>query len=314
MGHAATSARPAAQVALVTCAEVPDLDPDTRLLIEPLAARGVTAVPAVWDDPHVDWSSFDLAIVRSCWDYSLRRDRFLGWARQVPRLANPADVLAWNTDKRYLHRLAASGIPVVPTTWLAAGQAWTPPEQGEWVVKPAVSLASMDTGRYRCSVEDERRLAAEHVRRLHRAGRTVMVQPYLGGVDTQGETSLIFLGGVFSHAIRRAAALTGPDTGIDRRFSPGGGLQPRHVRPTATQLTLATRVLAAAITRTTDLLYARVDLLPGRGGNPILIEIELTEPQLFLGALDGIADRMADTVVHHIDAAVRSAAAPIPAA
>jgi hypothetical protein len=78
------------RVALVTCKELPDLDEDTRRLIAPLAARGMAATPAVWDDPEVDWKYFDLVVVRSCWDYVCRRHEFLEWVARVPYLANPA--------------------------------------------------------------------------------------------------------------------------------------------------------------------------------------------------------------------------------
>ncbi len=108
------AARAAPRIALVTSAELPELDADTRRLLGPLAARGVAAEPVVWDDPTVDWAAFDLAVVRSCWGYVPRRAEFLAWARSVPRLVNPPDVLAWNTDKRYLQDLAGAGVPVVP--------------------------------------------------------------------------------------------------------------------------------------------------------------------------------------------------------
>ena len=110
------------KVAFATCRELPHLDADTRRLIAPLAAHGILATPAVWDDPDLDWARFDLVVVRSCWDYARRRREFLEWAGRVPRLANPAPVLAWNTDKRYLSDLAARGIPGVPTEWLRPGK------------------------------------------------------------------------------------------------------------------------------------------------------------------------------------------------
>jgi len=117
-------------------------------LILPLAARGVSATPAAWDDGKIDWARFDLVVVRSCWDYVPRRRAFLEWTQRVPHLANPAPVLAW-TDKRYLRDLAHGGVRVVATTWLNPEQAWAAPESGAWVIKPAVSMASLDSGRYR---------------------------------------------------------------------------------------------------------------------------------------------------------------------
>ena len=92
-----------ARVALATCAELPQLGEDEPLLLDALRDRGIDAEPAVWDDPGVDWAArSSLVVVRSAWDYAPRRDEFVAWARSLPRLLNPADVIAWNTDKRYL--------------------------------------------------------------------------------------------------------------------------------------------------------------------------------------------------------------------
>jgi hypothetical protein len=96
-------------VALVTCAEVSDLDPDDRLLLDPLAGAGIAVTAAVWDDPETDWAAFDLVVLRSTWDYAQRRDQFVAWASAVPNLANPADVVVWNTDKRLPARVGRCG-------------------------------------------------------------------------------------------------------------------------------------------------------------------------------------------------------------
>ena len=249
---------------------------------------------AVWDDPTVDWAAFDLAVIRSCWDYVPRRDAFVRWARRVDRLANPATIIDWNTDKRYLRDLEERGIPIVPTSWIEPGDAWEPPPEGESVVKPAVSISSRDTGRYRGADAEHRQLAHEHVRRLQGEGRTVMVQPYLPGVEGEGETSLVYFGGVFSHAVRRSAALDGPDRGrrLPHDASPGVGLR----RPTTAQRGLAERALAAAPGGPDALLYARVDLVPDAGGNPLLIELELTEPTLFLAQAPEAAEKLAEVI------------------
>ncbi|MDL2335376.1 MAG: hypothetical protein QFC55_05035, partial [Chloroflexota bacterium] len=106
------------RIALATCAALPDLDPDEQLLLEPLRALGVEARAAVWDDATVDWAAFDLVVIRSTWEYASRRDEFVAWTRSVPRIVNPANVVAWNTDKHYLRDLAAAGVPVVPTDWI----------------------------------------------------------------------------------------------------------------------------------------------------------------------------------------------------
>jgi hypothetical protein len=285
------------RLAIVTCAAFPELEDSERLVLPPLAARGVTPDLVGWDDPAVDWSAYDLAVVRSTWDYSERRDEFVAWAASVPRLANPAPVLRWNTDKRYLRSLAEMGVAVVPTSWLEPGEDVTLPSAGQFVVKPAVSAGGNDTGRYDAGDAAELTLAAELARRILDSGRTVMVQPYLAGIDTAGETALLFLGGEFSHAIRKGPILTGPFVdGTPVR--PGDHIMTRT--PSDLEHAVAAEVLAAArecVPEAADLLYARVDLVPGPDGAPVLLELELTEPSLFLADDAGAADRFADAIV-----------------
>jgi hypothetical protein len=289
------------RVALVTCAEIADLDPDDQLVVAPLLERGIATEPVVWDAPGVDWAAYDLVVLRSPWDYVPRRAAFVAWADRVPRLANPADVVRWNTDKRYLDTLAAAGAPAVPTLWVGPGDRWTAPSGGEYVIKPAVSAGSKDTGRYDIGDPDQRRLAAEHVDRLAGAGRVVMVQPYLSAVDEVGETALLFLAGpdglAFSHAIGKGPMLTGPDLGGD------GLYRPETIdRRTASRAELATarRVLAAVPGGPDRLLYARVDLIPGTDCTPLLVELELTEPSLFLGYDEAAPQRFAAAIASHL--------------
>lgn len=282
------------RVALVTCAALPDLDPDDRGVLGPLADLGVPAEPAVWDDPAVDWAGYDLVVLRSPWDYVPRRDAFVAWAAGVPRLANPADVVAWNTAKTYLSVLADAAVPVVPTTWVRPSDAWRPPATGEYVVKPAISSGSRDTGRY---TADQGDLARAHVARLQAAGRLVMVQPYLSAVDTHGETALLFLGGQYSHAVRKGPMLDGPDH--DSAGRAPGLYRPERItarEPSLPELAVAQKVLAAVPGGPERLLYARVDLIPGPDGEPLLVELELTEPSLFLGYADGAAERFAKAI------------------
>ncbi|MEU7804727.1 hypothetical protein AB0B10_36280 [Micromonospora arborensis] len=296
------STRGEPRVALVTCADLVDLDPDDRLVLAPLAARGIPAEIAVWDDPDVDWSSYDLVVLRSPWDYALRRDEFVAWAASVAALVNPADVVRWNTDKRYLAELSATGVPTVPTSWVEPGESWQlPAETGEYVLKPAISAGSQDTGRYDLADPEHRDLAVAHVRRLSDAGRVAMVQPYLRAVDTEGETALLFLAGpdglTFSHAIRKGPMLTGPDLGPDGLYK-AEEIAARTARPE--QLAVAEKTLAAVPGGTRQLLYARVDLIPGPDGEPVLVELELTEPSLFIGYADGAPDRLAAAIATHL--------------
>ena len=283
-------------VALVTCDLFPDLWDDDFPLRDALRARGVEVDAVRWDDATADWTAYALTVIRSPWDYVPRREQFVAWAASVPRLLNPADVVAWNTDKIYLRELAAAGVPVIPTGYVTPGETWTAPDDGEWVVKPTVSAGSQDTGRYRFPAH--RAAAKAHVARLTGGGRTAMIQPYLAAVDTAGETAVLCLPGAageltFSHAVRKGPMLTG---------SGGGWVDPGHEEvsprtPSEAELAVAAQALAAIPGGARRLLYARIDLIPGPGGAPTLIELELTEPSLFLRHAPGAAERLADAVI-----------------
>ena len=199
----------APDVALATAREVADLDDEGRLLAAALADRGARVAPAVWDDADVDWAGFDLVVVRSTWDYAPRVAEFVTWAERVgavTRLENPPGLLRWSTDKHYLLDLERAGVPVVPSAFLEAGAdpGGHPWAAVEHVVKPAVSAGSKDT--LRLGAHDAERSRA-HAADLLAAGRSVLVQPYLDAVDTEGETAVVLVDGVFSHAIRKAPLL-----------------------------------------------------------------------------------------------------------
>src|SRR5262249_30975484 len=136
-------------------------------------------------------------------------------------LANPAPVIAWNTDKRYLAQLGAAGIPIVPTEYLdPTGPAWTPSSHGEVVIKPAVGTGSLSTGRDNLAAPRQRAVALRRAAPFRATGRVTMIQPYLAQVDAYGETALIYLDGRFSHAVRKSAMLTGPDERVEELYRP----------------------------------------------------------------------------------------------
>jgi hypothetical protein len=292
--------RESSRVALVTADWFPDLYEDDHPLRDALTRRGIRVDATIWDDPSVDWPSYDLVVIRSAWDYSTRREAFVTWARSVPRLANPADIIEWNTDKHYLAELTAAGLPVIATSFVAPGETWQPPAEGEWVVKPVVSAGSRDTGRYR--LPSELTAARALLDRLHAAGRTAMIQPYLAAVDTEGETAVLCLPDengklTYSHAIRKGPLLTGSGerTGEYKEETIARTPQPA-------ELEVARRVLAQVPGGADRLHYARVDLLPGPDGEPLLLELELAEPCLFLGWSEHAANRLADAIVHTLTA------------
>jgi glutathione synthase/RimK-type ligase-like ATP-grasp enzyme len=265
------------RVALATCAEIPDLEPDDRLLLPALAAHGIDGVPAVWNDGAVEWDSFDLVVLRSTWDYAERRDEFLAWARSLRRVLNPVPLVEWNTDKRYLEHLSRAGVPTVPTRFVAPGAAFEPPA-GSFVVKPSVSAGGRSSARF---APDEADAAHALVAKIHAEGRTAMIQPYVSRAE---EKALVYVGGEYSHALLRRvplpAAGSRPVLYLDEELAPA--------EASATERKIAE---AAAACAPGEPLYARVDLLGGA-----VLELELTEPALYFEFGSGSAERFAAAI------------------
>jgi len=277
-------------------AEVDFLDPDPDFdlpdTVAALRAAGFDVEAPRWDDDSVDWASFDLVLVRSTWNYAARRDQFVAWAKAVSthsRLLNPADVIEDNTDKVYLERLIAAGVPVIPTQVLHPGQDidWT---REPWasaaviVVKPTVGAGAIGASR-----NDSRDAAAAAVRAHHAAGNTVLVQPYLNAVDTAGEVAIIVIDGEISHAIKKVPALT-----------VGGHGDPAAAVPITDDLRDVVAQVSAHVPEWDDLLYARVDVVPDGAGGYVLMELELTEPALFFTHDEGSTQRFVDAVVRRL--------------
>jgi hypothetical protein len=278
------------RVALVGSERGLRVDPDLPMAWSALRDTGLVIDLVRWDDDAVDWTSYDLAVVRSCWDYAWRLEEFLDWAASVPRLRNRVEVLRWNTDKTYLRDLERAGLPVVPTVWNPT-RADELPDAGEWVVKPSISAGSRDTARWAEPVD-----VLVHAGDLIAAGRTAMVQPYLASVDDAGETAMLFVGGRFSHAVRKGPLL-GRGEGVRQDRDSRGDLTPAV--PTAAQRDVAQSVFDAIpelVGIGTSPLYARIDLVQDAAGRPVLLELELSEPSLFLPQAPGAAATLARAV------------------
>jgi glutathione synthase/RimK-type ligase-like ATP-grasp enzyme len=271
---------------LVTGHDMGDRDAETPLLVEALADRGVTAAVEPWGDG--DWAAGRLVVIRTPWDYTSRYEEFVEWVRtaglQRPML-NPAQVILWNSHKGYLLELADAGIAIVTTALVRRGdrsnRAWFSPYDGEVVIKPAVSVGAYDTLR----ADPASAEAAAYLEQLLQSG-DVLIQPYLPEIEA-GEVSLIYFGGTFSHAVRKT-----PADGDFRVQVMYGGSNAAY-QPTAAERALGDAAVAAV---PQSLAYARADLLTTAAG-PLLMELELIEPQLFL-EFDGAAPaRYADVLV-----------------
>ena len=261
-------------------------------MVAPLAARGVTAEPRVWDDASVDWRGYELVVIRSTWDYADRRDEYLRWCASLPRVLNALPVLTANTDKIYLRELAVAGIAVVPTTWIEprADAAAVALPDGELVVKPAVSAGALRTTRHSAG---SAATARQRIDELLAEGRVVMVQPYLAAVDRHGEAGLIFFNGALSHAFRKGPLLRPDDNATSGLWAPE---QITPWQPAPDELALADATLDALPWPRSELLYARIDVVRDTNNAPLVLEVELTEPSLYMRMSDGAAERFAEAI------------------
>jgi glutathione synthase/RimK-type ligase-like ATP-grasp enzyme len=280
------------RVALVTSREYPELPADDRPIITELGRLGIAATPEIWDETD-SWRRFDAIVIRATWDYHLRIDEFRRWidARDAEgaTLWNPAPLLAWNTHKFYLRELETKGIALAPTRFVPSGTTVDVAailDEAGWdraVIKPAVSATAYRTHRV------DRREAA-HLGILPAEGDT-LVQEYLPEIETEGEWSLVYIGGSFSHAIRKL-----PASGDFRVQSEFGG-RVETGRPDPGLLREADRVIAAI---DSPWLYARVDGIESKG-RLRLMELELVEPSLFLSAAPDAARRFASAIARALD-------------
>lgn len=274
------------RIALATAADQEFTDQDDAPLLDALHAAGDDAALWAWDDPGAAWHEFDAVLIRTTWDYPLRRDAFVAWAAEVAAvtaLYNPAEVVRWNTHKGYLLELEERGMPLVPTAWLARGdrveltalaasRGWE-----EVVLKPAIGAGG--DGIHRCPPAE----GQDHLDALTAAG-DVLVQPYVPTIETHGELSIIVIDGAVSHAVRKRPAEGAFLVQIDR----GGTYEPLDAVPQD-----AARLARWVIEVTGhDLLFGRVDLLVDPAGTWLVNEVELTEPGLYMHLVEGSARRL----------------------
>jgi glutathione synthase/RimK-type ligase-like ATP-grasp enzyme len=282
------------QIALATCEELPDLDPDDQPLVGFFQEIGIEATPAIWSDPTINWAAFDHIIVRNTWDYTNRLEEFLAWAKvHESRIHNSYEILVWNSNKIYLKDLSGAGFPIVDTQFVTDPLSnWELPPLGDFVVKPTVSAGSQDTMRFRTSDVDSHDRAQELMTRIISQGKTAMVQPYLAAVDEIGETAQLFIGGEYSHAIRKGPLLVPNVEGIkEHGLFLKEDISPRDPRPE--QRELAAAVMDYVSQRFGVPLYARVDLLEDSEGKPVILELELVDPSMFFATAPESAARLA---------------------
>lgn len=276
---------------------MPGLAPDDRPLLLGLKRHGVAAGPVVWEDPVVNWTAPALCVIRSCWDYAWRLPTFQRWLDRVARgtrVENPPAVVRWNAHKHYLVDLAERDVPAVPTVVLHTGtgadlrRVLTERGWHDAVVKAAVG----NSGRYARSVTlGDLAPAQRHIERILER-EDVLVQPLIRSVAVEGELSLVFVDGRFTHAVRKRAAAGEFRVHDDY----GGSVDVEDPDPAA--LAVAERAIDAAGTPT---LYGRVDVVAGPDGEPLVMELELIEPELFLRYSPEAVERIVKGVIARLE-------------
>jgi hypothetical protein len=262
------------RIAYVSCAQLPEPDIDEQPLIDGLIAAGHDAQVVAWDDGDVDWAGFDLALVRATWNYAQHLGEFRAWLERVDaqtRLINPLDTLTWNLHKGYLLELEGAGVPITPSSFFDQQQAASIVpicEERAWskiVIKPTVSAGSFGTRSFDlCNGESE---AAQLFFDEMIQQRDMMIQRYIPSVDTVGETALIVVDGIITHAIEKRPRFDDQDEEVYLRDSISDEMRG-----------MVDKVLNCA---GKDYLYARVDVFPAEDGSLMLSELELLEPSLF---------------------------------
>ncbi len=295
-------------LALVTSATSLPIDFDMPLLLDACRSLGLTTEVCDWEDPEVDWSQFDAALLRSPWNYVERLPEFLLWCERITHsthLFNPLSVTRWALDKRYLADLATQGVPIVPTRFVEPGAdplavccafLAERPDADAIVVKPTVGAYSKDVQRFARTLALD---AAAYVAELLGRGHHVILQPYLASIDRDGETNLAYFDGVYSHAIRKSPMLM-PDGTVN---VPTQDLrQARNADPAERAVaTAALQTAAAHLGLDRPLLYGRVDLIRGNDGQPVVLELEICEPSLNLPFAEGSAMRFAQAVARRLN-------------
>lgn len=293
------------RIALVTT-DVPWLlehEFDLEPLLAEFARRGVPAEAPVWHDPSVEWERYDLIVMRSPWDYSLRTAEFLAWLDSLPqeRVLNPPALIRWNFDKRYLLDLEALAVDIVPTmiaTSIAEVRAAAEKVGGRVVTKPNIGAGSW--GAHITSADDPK--LPEYAAEVLDAGKLVLVEPEIPEITSGGEHGLLFFDGEYSHAITK-----GPILGEDGGYR--GGVYDEVITPATpsdAEIELAWRCSRAiaqiaeqrgwALGANTTPLYARYDIVTSTN-KPMLIEAELFEPSYFVDYAPGSAARAVDAMV-----------------
>ncbi len=284
-------------IALATCTDLPGWEIDDKPLIDALNKLHASVHLPAWDS-HIDWEQFDITVIRTTWDYHPRKNEFVAWCKNVPRLFNNANIIKWNTHKSYLQELESHGVAIAPTVWIKEGQRTNVQQvmhqfntirgRGRGFIKPQVGACASDTLRFS---HDELEQAQHFLdSNVH---QDMMVQPYIESVETKGELSAIFIDGEYTHGVQKI-----PVKG-DYRVQDDFGASDTPYTFTDAEIRTMHEVLHH-VPNQEDLLYARFDYLLDHEGTLLLNELELVEPSLFFRHCGESAVALANAIVNRV--------------
>lgn len=264
--------------AFLTMDSLNEFEAYDELLIEPLAKLDWSVEMVSWRTPNVNWDDFEVVVIRSPWDYQQDTARFMQVLKKIDtssaRLENPLYLVQWNIDKTYLRELDEQGILIVPTLWGKQPdkkQLFDSFEQlntGEAVIKPTVSANADDTFRIKRDVNSE--VVEEIIRTF--ANRAYMIQPFMEKIVSEGEFSLFYFGGEYSHTILKT-----PRQDDFRVQEEHGGIL-KSVEPESRLIKRAQQTMEQVRPQP---LYARADYVRTSDNDFALMELELIEPSLY---------------------------------
>lgn len=264
---------------------------DDELAIEPLQALGHVVEFVPWQQTALGWKEFAAVIIRTTWDYQHNLREFLHALQQIESqtlLANPLEIVRWNADKTYLSDLEQKGARIVPTIWInneissrLVEQWFERLQSDEIIIKPTVSANAQDTFRLKHGAVDTNILSEL----FH--NRTCMVQPFMQRIVTEGEYSLFYFNGEYSHAILKT-----PKTDDFRVQEEHGGII-QAITPTDDILAAGKKVMNCI---SLPLLYARADFVRTESDDFALMELELIEPSMYLRTAEDAPRRFAGAI------------------
>ena len=283
-------------IALATCYEFSSLVEDEVPFVAALQKRGIKFTPAVWNSPEIAWDAYDFIVIRNIWDYHRQPQTFVAWLNYLEakglRVYNPFPLLRWNMNKAYLSQLSQAGIRILPTVfvqYISANLAQTLAEKGwqEAVAKPLISASGENTWRINPANAADHQLQFDFIQQRFGA----MIQPYAEQIATEGEYSLVFFNGEFSHAVLKRPA---PNS-LFVHEEHGGSTRAVTVSPQT--ITTAKTIIDCVRNLTGVLpLYARVDGFLD-SGEFILMELECIEPELYMLYDNGAGERFAEAII-----------------